>query len=237
MSNYEVGSVYYLPVVVGGIGLNNNEEYPVEVQYKPSSSFMMAGCVADDPGILLTAEEIAAVINTERDEALEKLKAKVAKLEAENEEWQKTARCYSNNAYSDLELTRKLREENNKLKAENEALTKECDDICEKINELTDMYNSAKAEMAQMSSDYAKLEKKYNKAQEDHEHQEEFWQRDVDSAYSQADKYEERLKQANIKNGNLTEECYKLRRTEKVQRTVIEVLAERVIYLEANADD
>lgn len=122
---YEVGERYYLPVTVKSIC--PGYQYPIELRFIDSNLCDTddTTSIADEPDLLLTAEDIATVINTERDEALEELKAKVAKLEAENASLKESLHEASEeNLANDEALAQmsvkkaELKDENEKLKAE-----------------------------------------------------------------------------------------------------------------------
>ncbi len=79
---YKVGERYYLPVTVSSIA--PGYQYPIELMFVDCDERDTTDTVriADEPELLLTAEDIAMVINTERDDALEELKSRNAELEA-----------------------------------------------------------------------------------------------------------------------------------------------------------
>ena len=80
---YKVGEKYYLPVTVKD-SIGTNYKYPIALEFVDCEGYDTTDtiCIADEPDLLLTAEDIAMVINTERDDALEELKSRNAELEA-----------------------------------------------------------------------------------------------------------------------------------------------------------
>ena len=143
--NYGVGEKYYLPVTVKEI--NPGYQYPIDLEFTDCDGRDTTDTVriADEPDLLLTAEDIAAVINTERDDALAELKSRNAELEAllkevmatrdeaiqqnneliaENDKlkadrnnWKEAAQRYHDNAKVADKATEELRKENKDLKA------------------------------------------------------------------------------------------------------------------------
>jgi len=79
---YKVGEKYYLPVTVKEN--DTDHRYPITLEFVDceSRNTTDSANIADEPDLLLTAEDIAMVINTERDDALAELKARNAELEA-----------------------------------------------------------------------------------------------------------------------------------------------------------
>ena len=135
---YKVGEKYYLPVTINNIYAGHN--YPICIEFVDSNGRDTSDtiCIADDPDLLLTAEDIALVINTERDEALAELKSRNAELEAllkevmatrdeaikQNNEliadrnnWKEAAQRYHDNAKVADAAADELRKENKELKS------------------------------------------------------------------------------------------------------------------------
>lgn len=81
--NYEKGDKYYLPVVVDEIVYGDN--YPVKLTFLDGGGGDSVG-IADEPNLLLTADEIATDINTERAEIMESLGKQNLELSKQNEE-------------------------------------------------------------------------------------------------------------------------------------------------------
>lgn len=78
---YEVGERYYVPVRVTKVEKAlEGDRYPITVDFLYAKKETAFSTFANEPGLLLTAEEIATVINTERDDALEELEAENGKL-------------------------------------------------------------------------------------------------------------------------------------------------------------
>lgn len=134
---YKVGERYYLPVAVFTTDARSIDPIGLKYVYTGNGN-TGAMYLSDYPDLLLTAEEIALVINTERDEALAELKSRNAELEAllkevmatrdeaikQNNEliadrnnWKEAAQRYHDNAKVADKATEELRKENKDLKA------------------------------------------------------------------------------------------------------------------------
>lgn len=83
---YKVGERYYLPVTVKSIC--PGYKYPVELGFIVSNLFDTDDTltVADEADVLLTSDEIATTINTERAEVMENLGNHNLELSKQNEE-------------------------------------------------------------------------------------------------------------------------------------------------------
>jgi len=114
---YKVGEKYYLPVKVFTTDARSSVN-PIGIEYVYTGNGRKGAMYLDaEPDILLTAEDIAMVINTERDDALEELKASIRELEVECEKWKATAQNCENSAKAADNAADGLRLENKKLKA------------------------------------------------------------------------------------------------------------------------
>lgn len=84
---YKVGERYYLPVTVKD-GIGTSYSYPIVLEFVDCEGRDTTDtiCIADDPGLLLTAGEIATDINTERAEVMESLGKQNLELSKQNEE-------------------------------------------------------------------------------------------------------------------------------------------------------
>ena len=153
---YKVGERYYLPVTVKSIC--PGYKYPIDLEFIDSNygDTEDSIAIADEPDLLLTAEDIATVINTENEDALAELKSRNAELEAllkevmatrdeavkQNNEliadcanWKEAAQRYHDSAKVADAAADELRKENRELKAkaaelivENENLKSDCND-------------------------------------------------------------------------------------------------------------
>ena len=83
---YKVGERYYLPVTVKSIC--PGYKYPIELMFIDSNYGDTDDeiSVADEPDLLLTSDEIATDINTERAEVMETLGKQNLELSKQNEE-------------------------------------------------------------------------------------------------------------------------------------------------------
>ena len=84
---YKVGERYYLPVTVQSI-LDCGCKYPVGIEFVDSDGYNTTEetAVGNEPDLLLTADEIATDINTERAEIMEGLGKQNLELSKQNEE-------------------------------------------------------------------------------------------------------------------------------------------------------
>ena len=84
---YKVGERYYLPVTVKSI-LDGGYKYPVGVEFVDSDGYDSTEetAIGNEPDLLLTADEIATEINTERAEIMESLGKQNLELSKQNEE-------------------------------------------------------------------------------------------------------------------------------------------------------
>jgi hypothetical protein len=80
---YKEGEKYYLPVVVDEVLYEG--KYPVKLTFVDGGGGDSVG-IADEPNLLLTADEIATDINTERAEVMENLGNHNLELSKQNEE-------------------------------------------------------------------------------------------------------------------------------------------------------
>ena len=80
---YKEGEKYYLPVVVDEVIYEG--KYPIKLTFLDGGGSDSIG-IADEPGLLLTAGEIATDINTERAEIMESLGKQNLELSKQNEE-------------------------------------------------------------------------------------------------------------------------------------------------------
>ena len=157
---YKAGNKYYLPVII-----DNVERRDVEFAFVDGASGDSA-TIVNKPGLLLTAEEIATDINTERDDALAELKSRNAELEAllkevmatrdeaikqnneliaENDKlkadrnnWKEAAQRYHDNAKVADAAADNLRKENRELKAKVTELNVENDNLKSDCNDWKD---------------------------------------------------------------------------------------------------
>ena len=142
---YKRGEKYYLPVTISSIA--PGYQYPIELMFADCDERDTTDTVriADEPELLLTAEDIAMVVNTENEDSLAELKSRNAELEAllkevmatrdeaikqndelitenkklkaENGAWQIAAQTCADNAKVADKATEELRKENKDLKA------------------------------------------------------------------------------------------------------------------------
>lgn len=81
--NYELGKDYYMPVTVHKDGSEDDCKFPIGIKYNDGNK-EMTDYIQDEPGLLLTASEIAANFhyrkNIKRDNRLEELEAENGKL-------------------------------------------------------------------------------------------------------------------------------------------------------------
>lgn len=84
---YKIGEKYYLPVTVKSI-LDGGYKYPVGIEFVDSDGYDTTEetAVGNEPDLLLTADEIATDINTERAEIMESLGKQNLELSKQNEE-------------------------------------------------------------------------------------------------------------------------------------------------------
>ena len=83
---YKVGEKYYLPVTIKSIC--PGYKYPIELGFIDSNLCDTddTTSIADEPDVLLTSDEIATTINTERAEIMETLGKQNLELSKQNEE-------------------------------------------------------------------------------------------------------------------------------------------------------
>ena len=83
---YKVGERYYLPVIIKSIC--PGYKYPVGIEFVDSDGYdtTKETTVGNEPDLLLTADEIATTINTERAEIMESLGKQNLELSKQNEE-------------------------------------------------------------------------------------------------------------------------------------------------------
>ena len=84
---YKIGEKYYLPVTVKSI-LDGGYKYPVGIEFVDSDGYDTTEetAIGNEPNLLLTADEIATDINTERAEIMETLGKQNLELSKQNEE-------------------------------------------------------------------------------------------------------------------------------------------------------
>ena len=83
--NYEVGRTYYLPVKVYEV-MDDTYTYPVRFEFEKGNGTTTANAIKNNPNLLLTADDIATTINTERAEIMESLGKQNLELSKQNEE-------------------------------------------------------------------------------------------------------------------------------------------------------
>ena len=149
---YKRGEKYYLPVTISSIV--PGYQYPIELMFVDCDGRDTTDSVriADEPELLLTAEDIAMVINTERDDALAELKARNAELEA---------------LLKEVMATRdEAIRQNDELIAENERLKSDCndwkdaaDDRIVGVQTLAAERDNLKADLDQRNKDFDAMKK------------------------------------------------------------------------------
>ena len=126
---YKVGERYYVPVRVTKVEkASEGDRYPITASFLYTKKKTAFNTFADEPGLLLTAEDIALVINTEMDDALEELKARNTELEARCKELD--ALCKEVMATRDEAIR-----QNNELIAENKKLKQQLADANELLSD------------------------------------------------------------------------------------------------------
>ncbi len=159
---YKVGEKYYLPVEVIGIK-NGDYMFPVEFKfYDGDECYTESMC--NKPDILLTAEEVYASrkmadeidhiedmldYGRQKYDEIAELKAKVAKLEAENAEWKHNEQAYH-------EATEKLKAELDQRNDDFLAIKKDRDD-------LDDINDELRAEVASLTAERDDLKSQVGK--------------------------------------------------------------------------
>ena len=190
---YKVGERYYLPVTVkDGIGTSYN--YPIVLEFVDCEGRDTTDtiCIADEPDLLMTAEDIVAVINTERDDALAELKARNAELEAllkevmatrdeaikqnneliaENDKlkadrnnWKEAAQRYHDNAKVADAAADELRKENENLKSDCNDWKDTADDRIVDVQNLTAERDNLKADLTTQKEVNEELKAWYEEA-------------------------------------------------------------------------
>ena len=84
---YKVGEKYYLPVTVKE-SIGTNYKYPIALEFVDCEGYDTTDtiCIAGEPDLLLTADEIATDINAERAEIMESFGKQSLELSKQNEE-------------------------------------------------------------------------------------------------------------------------------------------------------
>ena len=178
---YKVGERYYLPVTVkDGIGTSYN--YPIVLEFVDCEGRDTTDtiCIADEPDLLLTAEDIAMVINTENEDALAELKSRNAELEAllkevmatrdeairqndeliaENKKLKSDCNEWKDTANERLNAVQTLSEERNKVMAGVDELKNTLVDRTKDVQHLTEENDKLKAELDQRNKDFDAMKK------------------------------------------------------------------------------
>ena len=149
---YKVGERYYLPVTISSIA--PGYQYPIELLFVDCDGRDTTDAVriADEPELLLTAEDIATVINTERDDALEELKSRNAELEALLKEVMATRD-------EAIRQNNELIAENKKLKDGADKLKDTLVDRTKDVQHLTEENAKLKTDLDQRNKDFDAMKK------------------------------------------------------------------------------
>ena len=149
---YKRGEKYYLPVTISSIA--PGYQYPIELMFDDCDERDTTDTVriADEPDLLLTAEDIAMVINTERDDALAELKSRNAELEALLKEVMATRD-------EAIRQNDELIAENKKLKDGADKLKDTLVDRTKDVQHLTEENEKLKADLDQRNKDFWAMKK------------------------------------------------------------------------------
>ena len=175
---YKVGEKYYLPVTVKSIC--PGYKYPIDLEFIDSNwgDTEDSISIADEPDLLLIAEDIAMVINTERDDALEELKSRNAELETLLKEVMATRDEAIKQNNELIAENKRLAEENLRLRnkaierttnadnlmKENERLKGDCNEWKDAVDKRIIDIQTLTAERDNLKADNANLKAWYEEA-------------------------------------------------------------------------
>ena len=175
---YKVGEKYYLPVTVYNDG-DEGDNSVIEIEFR-DGLYGFRNFVRNKPDFLLTAEDIALVINTERDDALAELKTRNAELEAllkevmatrdeavrqndelitENKKLKADCNEWKDTANERLNAVQTLSAERNKVMAGVDELKNTLVDRTNDVQHLTEENDKLKAELDQRNKDFWAMKK------------------------------------------------------------------------------